>query len=111
MRAKTACLAVLAALVLAVPGLVARAAADEREARGREIAEAACSPCHAIDRQGASPNPQAPVFRELGRKYRVEDLEEALGEGILVGHPAMPQVRMEPEDIEAFLAWLVTIQR
>jgi mono/diheme cytochrome c family protein len=103
MRIIIACLAVLALIPSA-------AAAQEQEARGREIAEAACSPCHAIGLQGASPNPQAPVFRELGRKYKVEDLEEALGEGILVGHPAMPQVRMEPQDIEAFLAWLTTIQ-
>ena len=95
---------------LALSAAAADAVAQERVARGREIADAACSPCHAITRQGSSPNPAAPPFRTLGQKYPVENLEEALAEGILVGHPGMPQVRMSPEDIGAFLAWLKTIQ-
>jgi cytochrome c len=100
----------VAAAFLAGIALPTAASAQEREARGREIAEAACAPCHAITKQGTSPVPAAPAFRTLGQKYPVEDLEEALAEGILVGHPAMPQVRMSPQDVGAFLAWLKTIQ-
>ncbi|MEJ1161063.1 c-type cytochrome [Prosthecomicrobium sp. N25] len=99
---------VSAAVMLAATGAVAQD--RDRELRGKEIAEAACSPCHAIGKQGASPNPASPPFRTLGQKYPVESLEEALAEGILVGHPGMPQVRMSPEDIGAFLAYLKTVQ-
>lgn len=100
----------LAAAVLAVQASTAVALDPERVGRGREIADVACSPCHAVGKQDSSPNPAAPAFRTLGQKYPVDDLQEALAEGILVGHPAMPQVRMPPEDIGAFLAWLASIQ-
>ncbi len=43
--------------------------------------------CHAIGRSGDSPNKDAPAFRTLGQRYPVDSLEEALGEGILSGHP------------------------
>ena len=83
---------------------------DLSERRGRQIAEAACSPCHAVGKQRTSPNPAAPIFRTLGQKYPVDSLQEALAEGILVGHPGMPQVRMSPQDIGAFLTYLASIQ-
>lgn len=79
-------------------------------AEGHRIARDACSPCHAIGRTGASPKAEAPVFRELGRKYPVENLEEALAEGVVVGHPQMPEVKMNEREIAAFVAWLKTIQ-
>ena len=94
---------------------VAGAAVDGRAAggsveRGREIATVACADCHAIGRTGDSPRAEAPRFRELGRKYPVESLEEALAEGVVVGHPGMPQVKMSEADIGAFLAYLASIQ-
>ena len=94
----------------AVGGVGFAGAGDELVGRGRHIAEAACSPCHAIDREGPSAKPEAPPFRELGRKYPVDGLQEALAEGIVVGHPGMPEVRMTETDITAFLAWLKSAQ-
>lgn len=83
---------------------------DPDVATGLRIARDACSPCHAIGKTGASPKAEAPVFRELGRKYPVENLEEALAEGVVVGHPQMPEVKMNEREIAAFVAWLKTIQ-
>ena len=77
---------------------------------GRRIARDACAPCHAIDATSESLRAEAPPFRELGRKYPVESLEEALAEGVVVGHPQMPEVKMSERDIAAFVAWLKTIQ-
>ena len=100
------------AVLIAVLTFTAGSAAAEGVAakRGREIAEAACADCHAIGPTGASPKAEAPLFRELGRKYPVESLEEALAEGVVVGHPGMPQVKMNEADIGAFLAYLKSIQ-
>lgn len=84
---------------------------EEGAPRGREIAEAACAPCHAIGRSGTSPNPKATPFREIGRKYPVDNLEETLAEGVVTGHPEMPKVKMTPKDIGAFIAYLRTIQQ
>ena len=99
------------ALALAVSAAVpAHGANDSEIVRGREVAQDACAPCHAIGLAGASPKTEAPLFRELGRKYPVESLEEALAEGVLVGHPGMPQVKMVERDIGPFIAYLKSVQ-
>ncbi len=79
-------------------------------ARGAAIAEANCSSCHAVGRGGESPAPEAPPFRRLSQHYPVSDLEEALGEGISVGHPAMPQFAFAPADVDALILYLESIQ-
>ncbi len=103
-------LAFAAALVAGLSAGIASAGEKDMVARGARIARHACSACHAIGPTGDSPKAEAPRFRELGRRYPVESLEEALAEGVVVGHPGMPQVKMTAREIEAFIAWLKTIQ-
>jgi cytochrome c len=38
----------------------------------------------------------APPFRTLHERYPVEDLVEPLAEGIVTGHPTMPEFRFDP---------------
>jgi mono/diheme cytochrome c family protein len=100
-------LAVFAALC------VAPARADSNLiALGRAIAEKNCSRCHAVGETGASPNPKSPPFRTLSSRYPLADLEEALAEGIMVGHEGleMPQFQLSGEQIEALLAYLASVQ-
>jgi len=78
--------------------------------RGHAIVEQHCSSCHAIGPTGESPAPEAPPFRTLSANYRVDTLEEALAEGISVGHPAMPQFAFAPEEVDALIAYLDSIQ-
>lgn len=91
---------------------VALAVADDAGslALGRTIVQRNCGMCHATGREGLSPNPQAPLFRELHKRYDVEELAEALAEGILTGHPAMPQFRFEPREINSIIRYLKSIQ-
>lgn len=77
---------------------------------GQTIAETFCSGCHAIGRTGESPHIEALPFRQISSRYPVRDLEEALGEGILVGHPDMPPFAFEPDDIDALLTYIEAIQ-
>jgi mono/diheme cytochrome c family protein len=79
-------------------------------AEGRSIAEIRCSSCHAIGETGESRLPDAPPFRTLSERYPVNALEEAFAEGVLVGHPAMPEFRFEPHEIDAIVAYLQTVQ-
>ena len=79
-------------------------------ARGQAIAQSHCSSCHAVSVSGESPAPEAPPFRTLSHNYRVETLEEALAEGISVGHPAMPQFEFAPDDVDALVAYLQSVQ-
>lgn len=81
--------------------------------RGRAIAQQNCGRCHAVGAKGESANPKSPPFRYLARKYPLSNLEEALAEGIVVGHegPEMPQFRLSAAQIEALLAYLGSIQK
>lgn len=100
--------------VLALAFLLSAAGASAAEpsvqARGKVLIQRYCAGCHAVDRAGDSPNPASPPFRELNRRYHIDDLGEALAEGILTGHPAMPEFRFPPEDIAAILQYLKAIQ-
>jgi cytochrome c len=97
------------ALALAACATEAPQSSNTRE-RGRELAATHCSSCHAIGPSGESTAPEAPPFRELSRNYRVDTLEEALAEGISVGHPAMPQFQFSPDDVSAIVQYLESIQ-
>jgi cytochrome c len=81
--------------------------------RGKEIAEKKCAICHSVEPRGDSPSAKAPPFRTLSQRYPVESLQEALAEGITVGHEGleMPEFRMEPAQIDDFLAFLKSINR
>lgn len=83
---------------------------DPLQAEGRYLAEVHCASCHAIARSDSSAHPEAPPLRRLSRSYPVSALEESLAEGIMVGHPDMPEYRFRPEDVSALIAWLESIQ-
>lgn len=79
-------------------------------AHGEAIAQRLCTSCHAIGADGDSPLAAAPPLRTLAERYPVGALQEAFAEGILVGHPAMPEFAFNPEEIDALLAYLELIQ-
>ena len=77
---------------------------------GRNLAKSHCATCHAIGKRGQSPNPQAPRFATLGSRYPLDHLAEAFSEGILVGHGPMPEFQFEPDQIDALIAYLRSVQ-
>ena len=81
-------------------------------ARGYLIAKNRCGRCHAIGKTGESANPKSPPFRYLSRRYRLSGLEEALAEGIIVGHEGleMPHFQFSPAMIDALLAYMDAVQ-
>ncbi|OJU25260.1 MAG: cytochrome C [Nitrobacter sp. 62-13] len=78
--------------------------------QGRRLALLYCAGCHAIDRVSPSPLRIAPPFRTLHERYPVETLEEALAEGIVTGHPSMPQFQFEPDQINDFIGFLKSLE-
>lgn len=79
--------------------------------RGRTFAQTNCSRCHAIGPVGESPLPKAPPFRTLHLRYAVEDLVEALAEGIRTAHPAMPEFQLDAAQIADLIAYLKSLER
>jgi mono/diheme cytochrome c family protein len=98
-------------LVLAfVSGVAAPAIAAGDVKKGEALLTRDCSRCHAVTLTGASPRADAPAFRTLATRYPIESLEEALGEGIMSGHPDMPEFKYDADDVGAIIDYLKSIQ-
>jgi mono/diheme cytochrome c family protein len=98
--------ALIALALLCRPG----PAAAENPQQGKRLALAHCAKCHAIDKVSPSPLKIAPPFRTLHQRYPVEMLQEALAEGIITGHPSMPQFSFEADQVGDFIAFLKTLE-
>src|SRR5262249_24991163 len=105
-RTHAAC-AGLAALVLHAAHVLAQSSPS---ARGEAIAHKYCARCHAVGETGASPMGLAPPFRDLSKRYPIETLAEALAEGIVVRHPAMPRFTFEPSESNALLPYITGLK-
>ena len=78
--------------------------------RGLVIVRTNCSRCHAVAKVGDSPLPIAPPFR-MHERYPVEDLQEPLAEGIVTGHPTMPEFRFDPGQVGDIIAYLKSLEQ
>jgi mono/diheme cytochrome c family protein len=98
---------ILSALNLGATGLSAQSSDIDR---GKAILQKKCAQCHAIGMTDQSHHPQAPPFRSVVKRYPVEYLAEALAEGIISGHPDMPEFVFQPDEINAILAYLDSLK-
>ncbi|HZP70843.1 MAG TPA: cytochrome c [Pseudolabrys sp.] len=94
-----------------VAAIMMQSAKAQSIKRGEELVTRNCAACHSVGRTGDSPHKSAPPFRVLGQRYPIEALEEALGEGIMTGHPDMPELRFDAGDVGAIIAYLKSIQQ
>jgi len=83
---------------------------DPAAQRGFIFVKTNCARCHAIDKVSPSPLKVAPPFRTLHRRYPVDSLAEALGEGIVTGHPTMPEFQLDPGQVADVITYLKTLQ-
>lgn len=79
--------------------------------QGKRLARLYCAKCHSIDKVSPSPLSIAPPFRTLHERYPIDTLEEALAEGIVTGHPSMPEFRFDGDQINDFLSYLKTLEQ
>ena len=98
-------LPILIALLLC-HGQPVTAAEQDRAPAGLDLAQKLCAECHSVTESGDSPHKEAPPFRTFATKWPLENLEEALAEGIVTGHPDMPAFVFEPDEIDAFIEYL-----
>lgn len=102
---------VLAALALgaAWPAAAHRPISGEPHgsaSRGRVFAASNCAACHAIGGQGASPNADAPPFRQVAKRYKTVRLDWELESITEVGHYRMPPRAMSAADIIDVVAYI-----
>ena len=103
---KAAC---LLAATLCLLGIVDAAAQSEQ--RGLNFVLANCARCHSVDKVTVSPLAIAPPFRDLHKRYPIENLAEAFAEGITTGHQNMPEFRLEPDQIADVIAYFKKLER
>ncbi|AZO41807.1 c-type cytochrome [Mesorhizobium sp. M7D.F.Ca.US.005.01.1.1] len=101
----------VSALAAVLLGSVLPALADGVTEHGKALVEVNCARCHAIGETDKSSHPDAPAFRTLSKRYPITDLEEALAEGISTGHPDMPEWVASPDQIEAIIAYISSLQQ
>jgi mono/diheme cytochrome c family protein len=77
---------------------------------GEAVVQRNCAMCHAVGATGASPKPEAPPFRELFRRFDVDEMGEGQAQGILTRHPAMPEFRLTPQELIGVIRYLRSIQ-
>jgi mono/diheme cytochrome c family protein len=92
------------------PARRAKKSARSVDAHGLELLQHYCARCHAVGASDASAHHLAPPFRTLGQRYAIDSLEEALAEGLVSGHPDMPEFTFAPDDVGAIIAYLKSIQ-
>ena len=97
-------------LALAAGAAYAQAQQSPTVQRGAVLARTHCAQCHSIDKRSPSPITLAPPFRDLHKRYPVEQLQEGLAEGLVSGHPMMPEFRFDPGQIRDFLAFLKSLE-
>jgi mono/diheme cytochrome c family protein len=83
---------------------------DARLAKGRSLLEANCSRCHAIGADDESKHKEAPPFRVVVTRHPPDNLAEALAEGLISGHPDMPEFVFEPDEVEAITSYLGSLK-
>ena len=76
---------------------------------GGNLVRQRCAGCHAVERTDDSPMKAAPPFRQMGRTYPVRDLQEALAEGLVTAHPAMPPIELEASEVASVIAYLESV--
>jgi len=79
--------------------------------RGLIFVRTNCARCHAVGKVGGSPLRIAPPFRTLHERYPVESLQESLAEGIVTGHPTMPEFRLDPGQVADVIAYLKSLEQ
>lgn len=84
--------------------------------RGQSIAEQTCLQCHTKFEGDPLPDPNvtsAPALASFGQRWPLENLEEALAEGITVSHDnmTMPEFSFTPENIADLLSYMETLTR
>lgn len=102
-------------MLLAVSAVVggiggAHAEVSAAVAKGRALLEANCAKCHAIGMDGESKHKEAPPFRVVVTRYPPDNLAEALAEGLISGHPDMPEFVFEPDEVEAIATYLASLK-
>jgi len=109
-RRSALCALILAIIAVAPPTAKSEEALSPPAQRGLVFVRTHCAKCHSVDRVSPSPLAAAPPFRRLHERYPVETLQESLAEGIVTGHPSMPEFQLDPGQVNDVITYLKSLE-
>ena len=77
-------------------------------AAGEAYTEKVCAKCHAIHPSGLSPELTAPPFKDVANTPGMTDT--ALRVWLSTSHPTMPNIVIEPQDMDNVIAYILTLK-
>ena len=96
-------------LVQSLIGPASSAAAQTGDpGAGAAYAKQVCAKCHAVDRTGISPEPTAPPFKDVANTPGMT--ETALTVWLRTSHPTMPNIIVEPTDMDNVIAYILSLK-
>jgi mono/diheme cytochrome c family protein len=108
MNAKRILLAAL--IAIPIPAGHGRAQEIGQAGHGLALAERLCAQCHAVQgQQAASPNPDAPPFREIASTAGITSM--ALSAALQTSHASMPNIMLEAEERADLIAYIISLKR
>ena len=75
---------------------------------GAAYAKQVCVKCHAIDQTGISPELTAPPFKDVANTPGMT--ETALTVWLRTSHPTMPNIIVEPADMNNVIAYILSLK-
>ena len=75
---------------------------------GAAYAKQYCTKCHAIDGTETSPEPKAPSFRNVANTKGMT--ATALTVWLTTSHPTMPNIVIEPNDMDNVVAFILSLK-
>jgi len=73
---------------------------------GRALAQDKCASCHTISGDRESPNPKAPPFAVIGKRYSPAGLDRQLELIVEMGHYAMPPTPLSLAERASLAAYI-----
>jgi len=77
-------------------------------AAGADYAKKFCTKCHALNRGEASPEPTAPPFGNVANTKGMT--ATALTVWLTTSHPTMPNIVIEPHDMDNVVAYILSLK-
>ena len=77
-------------------------------ARGRILAEEACSQCHGVGPNQSSANPKAPSFSAIAAEPSIT--EYSVRVFLRTPHATMPNLMIKPDDIDDIVSYLLSLK-
>ena len=100
-----------AALFGAAACVNASAAQSPDVAAGQRLAQRICGECHAVTGNGPSPLADAPLFKDLPGQFDLSQFTDAYDSGMFEGHPRMPLVELDPDQLDELAAFLNSLDQ